>query len=237
MSYFNVYKRRINRYGNTFHERLENGRQHNFQLFKSQSPHYVQFEYKDKIVDGVLEPRRQNETKTMVDLLCDFDQNFDIGDIVTIKDSIYMFLFHDERHNSGYNRYCLVKMSHYIDWKFTDGNVYTSHAYMYFQQDNMLKNEPRSRSRSSTLYLENLKLNFLLLPFTDKIEVDTYMIISTMDKKQQFRVTGYDIVSTPGVMYVSMDPTYARDLTPAPEMEAGDDEREWFWLNGGEGVI
>ena len=43
-------------------------------------------------------------------------------------------------------------------------------------------------------------------------------------------VTGFDTISTPGIAYVSMDPTLNRDLTPAPQKQPEDDPNDFFWL-------
>jgi hypothetical protein len=48
---------------------------------------------------------------------------------------------------------------------------------MFGQENNMLKDEIRSRSRMDTLYAENLKLNFFVLPLNSKIQKDDYFII------------------------------------------------------------
>ena len=69
---------------------------------------------------------------------------------------------------------------------------------------------------------------------TEKIKKDDYLEIGTGELKEQYRVTGYDIQSTPGVEYVTVDPTYEYDLTPAPQQQPGDSEDDFFWLNGGE---
>ena len=37
--------------------------------------------------------------------------------------------------------------------------------------------------------------------------------------KEAYRVTGYDIQSTAGVEYVTVDPVYLRDETPTPKFE------------------
>lgn len=47
MSYYeNIYKKRLGRYGDTAGERLEKGRQRNFERFLMSSPHYVTFFHK-----------------------------------------------------------------------------------------------------------------------------------------------------------------------------------------------
>jgi len=65
---------------------------------------------------------------------------------------------------SGYNRYIMLRMTHYLTWSARDGSAQTSWAYMYGQEDNMLKNEIRSRSRMDTIYAENLKTSFFIMP-------------------------------------------------------------------------
>ena len=42
---------------------------------------------------------------------------------------------------SGYNRYIMLKMTHYITWKARDNKIYSSWAYLYGQENNMLKDE------------------------------------------------------------------------------------------------
>jgi hypothetical protein len=64
---------------------------------------------------------------------------------------------------------------------------------MYGQEDNMLKDELKSRSRSSTLYTENLKSSFFILPTTEYIRKDDYLEIGEGKLKEAYRVTGYDI--------------------------------------------
>ena len=96
----------------------------------------------------------------------------------------------------------------------------------------MLKNELKSRSRSATLYLENLKLDFMVMPSTPSIKVGSYLTLEVTDIKRSYRVTGFDFLSTPGVLYVSMDPTLERDLTPVREKTPEDNPSDFFWLGG-----
>jgi hypothetical protein len=65
---------------------------------------------------------------------------------------------------SGYNRYIVLKMTHMLKWIARDGSTKSAWAYMYGQEDNMLKDEIRSRSRMDTLYAENLKSSFFVMP-------------------------------------------------------------------------
>ena len=230
MSYFDIYKKRMNRYGNNATDRLEKGRQQNFEKFLHQSPHYTKFQYKDKEVECVFEPSSQDETKTVMHVLCRVGEKFNPGDIVTICGKRYMFWYWDERQDSGYNRWNVIKLSQHIEWLNEDGSTWSNEAYIFSQQTNMLKNELKSRSRSATLYLENLKLDFMIMPSDKNLEIGSYLVIKINDMSRAERVTGIDFLSTPGVMYVSMDPTIERDLTSPPEKKPEDDDNDYFWL-------
>jgi len=145
----------------------------------------------------------------------------------------WMIWYLEEIKRSGYNRYIMLKMTHFITWTARDGENYSSWVYMYGQENNMLKDEIRSRSRMDTLYSENLKLSFFVMPTTPKIKKDDYLIIGEGELQEQYRVTGYDIQSSKGVEYVSVDPIYEYDSSPKPEQTEEDEEEEFFWLNGG----
>lgn len=236
MSYFDIYKKRMNRYGDNATDRLEKGRQQNFEKFLYQSPHYTKFQYKDKEVECVFEPSSQDETKTVMHVLCRVGEKFNPGDIVTICGKRYMFWYWDERQDSGYNRWNVIKLSQRIEWLNEDGSTWSNEAYIFSQQTNMLKNELKSRSRSATLYLENLKLDFMIMPSDKNLEIGSYLVIKIDDMSRAERVTGIDFLSTPGVMYVSMDPTIERDLTKTPEKTDEDEDNDFFWLGNLKGV-
>ena len=127
-----------------------------------------------------------------------------------------------------------MKMTHSLSWKDREGNLQNSLAYFYGQEDNMLKDELKSRSRSRVLYTENLKLSFFILPRNEFLRKDDYIEVGEGRLKEAYVVTGYDIQSTPGVEFVSVDPQYIRDLTPPPKQTEYDDPDDFYWLNNGE---
>ena len=97
----------------------------------------------------------------------------------------------------------------------------------------MLKDELQSRSRSNARYTENLKLSFFVMPLNEYIKKDIYLEVGEGAFKEGYRVTGYDIQSTPGVEYVSIDPIYLYDNTPAPTKTEEDQAEDFYWLEGG----
>ncbi len=240
MGYFeDIYKKRVNRYGLDYQSRIQREREELFDLYLLKTIYRVDFLFEDEEVAGSLEKYKQDETQTLQYLLTKTSVNMPNGTILMIpdKDKIkkpWLVYYLEDIKASGYNRYIVLKMTHYLTWTARDGSQQESWAYMYGQEDNMLKDEIRSRSRMDTIYAENLKMSFFVMPTTPKIKKDDYLEIGTGELKEQYRVTGYDIQSTPGVEYVTVDPTYEYDLTPAPQQQPGDSEDEFFWLNGGE---
>ena len=240
MGYFeDIYKKRVNRYGLDYQSHIQREREELFDLYLLKTIYRVDFLFEDEEVAGSLEKYKQDETQTLQYLLTKTSVNMPNGTILMIpdKDKIkkpWLVYYLEDIKASGYNRYIVLKMTHYLTWTARDGSQQESWAYMYGQEDNMLKDEIRSRSRMDTIYAENLKMSFFVMPTTPKIKKDDYLEIGTGELKEQYRVTGYDIQSTPGVEYVTVDPTYEYDLTPAPQRQPGDSEDEFFWLNGGE---
>jgi len=56
----------------------------------------------------------------------------------------------------------------------------------------MLKDEIRSRSRMDTIYSENLKLSFMVIPTNENLRKDDYFEIGEGNLLEAYRVTGYD---------------------------------------------
>lgn len=238
MKYFNIYKKRANRFGNDYQSRIQGAREETFEHLLLKSLYRVDFEFEENSIPGILERYKQDETETLQYLLTRIDIKIPSGTVLMIPDQDnnlkpWMIYYLENIKTSGYNRYIVLKMTHYLTWTARDGSKQQSWAYMYGQENNMLKDEIRSRSRMDTIYAENLKLNFFIMPVTAKIQKDDYFIVGEGDLQEYYRVTGYDRQSTPGVEYVSIDPTYEYDLTPPPEQSETDLEEDFYWFNGG----
>lgn len=239
MDYYDVYRLRLNRYGLDYQSRIQTEREKLFKLYLLKTVYRVEFMYDNQVVVGSLEKYRQDDTKTLQYLLTEVDVNIPNGTVLFIpdKDNIekpWMIYYLESIKASGYNRYIVVKMTHFLTWRARDGSIQTSWAYMYGQEDNMLKDEIRSRSRMDTIYAENLKSSFFLMPLNQYVRKDDYFIVGEKPYQEYYRVTGYDIQSSEGVEYVTIDPVYEFDLTAAPAQTAQDDPTDFFWLNGGQ---
>ena len=238
MSYYDIYKLRLNRFGNDYQSRIQGEREKNFDLYLLKSVYRVDFLYNNQHHVGSLERNKQDNSETRQELLTKRDLNIPNGTILWLvnKDNIeipWMVYYLEEIKASGYNKYIVLKMTHSLSWTARDGSTQKSLAYMYGQEDNMLKNEIRSRSRMDTIYEENLKLSFFVMPTTPYLKIDDYFIIGEKPLQEYYRVTGYDIQSTPGVEFVSVDPIYEFDLSAPPQQTSADNEEDFFWFNGG----
>ena len=236
--YEDVYLKRLNHYGVDWQSRIQGQREENFRRQLMKSVYYVEFEYDGIMREGELTPMRQNETKTMHYLLTDVHLDMPNGTVLFIpdKDNIlcpWLIYYLEDIKASGYNRYIVLKMTHYLTWKNRRGETCSTWAYFYGQEDNMLKDELKSRSRSKVLYTENLKLSFFIMPLNENIRKDDYLEVTQGKLTEAYVVTGYDIQSTPGVEFVSVDPQYIRDLTPPPEQTIEDNADDFYWLNHG----
>ena len=240
MSYYDeVYLKRLNRYGYDYQSRVQAQREREFEGKLLKSVYRVEFDFEDETHPATLERYKQDETELMQYLLTRVSLNIPNGTILMIpdKDKVpqpWLVYWLESIKASGYNKYIVLKMTHFITWRDRDGNARESWCYMYGQQDNMLKDELRSRSRMDTLYTENLKMSFFIMPTSEFIRKDDYLEIGGGALKEAYRVTGYDIQSTPGVEYVTVDPVYLRDNSPVPEQTQEDDPDDFYWLNGGE---
>lgn len=238
--YEDVYLKRLNRYGYDYQSRVQAQREREFEGKLLRSVYRVDFEYEDEVHPATLERYKQDETELMQYLLTRVSLNIPNGTVLMIPDKDlelqpWLVYWLESIKASGYNKYIVLKMTHHITWRDRDGKEQTSWCYMYGQQDNMLKDELRSRSRMDALYTENLKTSFFIMPTNEFLRRDDYLEIGEGALKEAYRVTGYDIQSTPGVEYVTVDPVYLRDNSPVPEQTEEDDPDDYYWLNGGEG--
>ena len=239
MSYFeDVYLKRLNRYGYDYQSRVQAQRERVFEDLLLKSIYRVDFIYKDEVRPGLLEKYKQDETETLQYLLTRVSLNMPSGTLLMIPDKNnieqpWLVYWLESIKASGYNRYIVLKMTHFITWRDRQGIERSSWSYMYGQQDNMLKDEIRSRSRSDTIYAENLKSSFFIVPTNEFIRKDDYLEVGESVLKEAYRVTGYDINSTPGIEYVTVDPVYLRDNSSLPIQKEDDSPEDWFWLSMG----
>lgn len=238
--YEDVYLKRLNRYGYDYQTRVQTQRERQFEGKLLKSVYRVEFEFDNEIHPATLERYKQDETRILQYLFTRTSLKIPTGTILMIQDEDfveqpYMIYWLEKIKASGYNKYVVLKMTHLISWKDREGKSHSSWAYLYGEEDNMLRNELRARSRQDAVYSETMKLSYFILPTSKFIRRDDYLEVGEGNLKESYLVTGYDIHSTPGVEYVIINPTYLRDHTPAPVQNESSNPDVFYWLNGGEG--
>jgi hypothetical protein len=109
---------------------------------------------------------------------------------------------------SGYNRYIVLKMTHNITWIDSENNKQNSWCYFHGSGDSALKETIKT---SGAVYAEDSNVRFVIMPTNENLDRDSYLEMGEGKLREGYRVTGYDIHSTPGIEYVSLDPMYIKD--------------------------
>ena len=233
--YKDVYLKRLNRYGYDYQSRVQAQRERSFEDKLLKSVYRVDFEYNGEVHSATLERFQQNETELTQYLLTRVSLNLPSGTILMIPDKDlvlqpWLVYWLESIKASGYNRYIVLKMTHQITWRDRDKNEQTSWCYLHGSGDSALKETLKT---VGAIYAENDNSRFVIMPLNENIRKEDYIEVGEGKLKEAYRVTGYDIHSTPGVEYVTLNPMYIKDQTPAPEVKPGDKDEDYYWLNGG----
>ena len=238
MSYYeDVYLKRLNRYGTDYQSRVQAQREREFEGKLLKSVYRVDFEYDNETHPATLEKYKQDETQLLQYLLTRVSLNLPNGTILMVPDKDFelqpwMIFWLESIKASGYNRYVVLKMTHYITWRDRNGTTQKTWCYFHGDGDSELKETLKG---AGAVYVEDNNHRFAIMPVSEYLRKDDYMEIGEGALKEGYRVAGYDLHSTPGVEYVSMDPMYIKDKTPAPVQSSGDNSEDYYWLNGGKG--
>lgn len=232
--YYDIYKLRLNRFGDNYQNRLQGMREKNFSNYLLKSIYRSDFIYLDNKYSGSLEPYKQDKTQTLNYLLTETSLNMPNGIILQITDydnqiNNWMIFYKEQINSSGYNKYIVLKMTHNIEW-YNNENInekYNSMGYFCGKMTTQIIDLIESNA-NSIIYLEDSNYSFIIMPINYNIYKDSYILLINSDKKQQqFLVMGYDIQSTKGIMYITVKPIYEYNLSPNDD---ADDNN--FWITG-----
>lgn len=239
MYYNDIYRKRLNKFGSTYQTRIQGEREHQFEYYLKKTIYRVTFLLEEKEQVGSLEPYKQDSTETLHYLLTRRKLIIPNGTILEItneetkEEERWMVYWLENMRTSGYNRYVVLKMTHKIMWKNKEGTTVKSWAYFHGKSTAAITDTIKS-SNANVIYLEDSNSNFLILPLNENLQKQSYFEITIKNIKQGYRVTGYDVISTPGVEYVTVDPIYIMDKSPLPEINAEDKKEDIYWLEEGE---
>lgn len=233
--YDNVYLKRLNRYGYDYQSRVQSQRERDFENKLLKSVYRVDFDYDNETHAATLERYKQDETQILQYLLTRVSLNLPNGTILMIPDKDgqeqpWMVYWLESIKASGYNRYVVLKMTHFITWRDKENNFRESWCYLHGSGDSALRD---SLKANGAVYNENNNNKFIIMPTSQYLKKEVYFEVGEGALRESYRVVGYDIQTTPGVEYVTIDPVYQYDNTPKPEQTEEDDSDKFYWLNGG----
>lgn len=232
MSYLDIYQRRLNRFGDDYFSRMQGRREKNFELYLTKSTCRIDFEFDGELHPGSFERYQQTASKTLHYLLTRVGLNLPSGTIidVTSVDGIsdkWMVFWKDNIQATGYDRYVMLRMSHYMTWRSArNGQTYGSWGYLWGPQDAIIREEVLKAGRRA-FYSEDNESRFVIMPINKDIKQEDYLTIGEGDFINHYRVTGYEYESVDQIMYVTLDPIYERDFTPV-DVDPSDTQDYWF---------
>lgn len=236
MEYLEVYKRRLNRYGLDYQSRIQNQRERDFENYLLKSIYRVDFWYDNIYNPATLERYKQDYTETSCYLLTRRELMIPSGTMLEIesrdgKKQIYMIWWLEHIEASGYNRYVVLKMTHQISWKDKDNVDHSVWAYFSGPGQSTISDVIKSSS-GEAIYRENNNLHMFITSYNKTLAKDVYFENKQGETNQGYTISEIDFTSTPGVAYVSVDPSYIRDdsMKNNPSLK---EEVEAYWLNGG----
>ena len=229
--YEDVYQKRLNRYGLDYQSRVQGARERDFENYLLKTVYRVDFAHCGKLHPGSLEHYKQDYSETQSYLLTRRDLAMSNGTLLDIisqdgTTATWMVWWKENVEASGYNRYVLLKMTHLLEWG-------KNKQWAFFSGPGKTAITDSVRSSSGApVYLENNNLHIFITPLTENLTKEEYFEITQDKITQGFVVKEFDIHSTPGVVYVTVDPVPLRESPTALEITPEDKQEDVYWLGG-----
>ena len=233
--YEKVYQRRINRYGLDYQSRIQSQRERDFDNYLYKTIYRVDFEFDGEHIPASLERYKQDYSETQGYLLTKTDVKIPNGTVLMIQsknDTVtpWMVWWLEQIEASGYNKYVVLKMTHYLKWISGDKTI---EQWAYFSGPGTAAISDVIRTATGKpVYSENNNLHTFITTHNESICRDLYFEVNQGNTTQAYVVTEFDINSTPGVNYVTVDPVQVREPQKPIQVDNNNKE-EYFWLQGG----
>lgn len=234
--YKETYRRRLNRYGLDYQSRIQNQRERDFDNYLYKTIYRVDFEFDGNWVPGSLERYKQDFSETSGYLLTKNDVIIPNGTVLMIqsKDNTvtpWMIWWLEHIESSGYNKYVVLKMTHYLKWEVA-GKIIEQWAYFSGTGAAAISDAVRTAT-GKPIYSENNNLHTFITTQNETICRDLYFEVTQGNITQAYVVTEFDIHSTPGVNYVTVDHVPVRPKEQIVNESSNDSKEDFFWLQGG----
>ena len=233
MSYFDIYRKRVNRYGNNLQERIQGKKEHDFEVFMSKSPNQVTAWDDDlteaKAYKAVLQTKEYDQDEVVDYLLVPLDREIPMGTIIYTKDARHKTVTYEDKTYSarrwinyaidpytstGYNRYTVVELESELSWVL-DGIKYTSFAHATGggsgARDKNINLKFKTQFSEAGVYLPNKRYS-IVMPTHPALKKNMKITLG----RETWRVTGFDNISVKGVSYVTLEETLTDEREDIP---------------------
>ena len=237
MKYIDVYKKRLNRYGLNYQSRVQEQRNRNFENYLLKSIYRVDFWYDDIFVPASLEQYKQNATETQCYLITPRETNIPNGTVIMIESQDgtkkpWMVWWKEDMEASGYNTYVVLKMTHFLSWRDNKGNLLEQWVYFSGPGSSLISDTNKS-SNGEAIFKQNENLHTIITTYHKDLVKDVYFEIAYKDAINGYVVTGVDVNSTPGVSYITIDPTSIREENVKNSGAQHSISAKDYWFGGG----
>ena len=220
MGYFeDVYLKRVNRYGNSLQGRVHGRMEHDFEHMMAKSVNKVKIfggpaPTDRELGQGVLQSKDTSEKETIDYLLTPKKDVYANGTILYLDGGEgarqpWMILFMEKYQTMGYNKYKVILLENTISWVDKD-KILRSSLVHYTGNGGARDKAIAANFKISFENIVNIpnRTLFLILPQNTFLTRGTQINISDIT----WEVSGYDNISVPGVMYVTLEEHYIKDL-------------------------
>lgn len=235
MSYFDVYLKRVNRYGNNLQERIQGKKEHDFEVFMSKSPNKVtawnnEIGLKEDGYSAVLQTKEYDQDEVVDYLLVPLEQEIAMGTIIYTFNKRHDNIEYEDKKNpgyrrwinyaidpytsTGYNRYTVVELESEISW-VADGIKYTSFAHATGggsgARDKNINLKFKVQFSEAGVYLPNKRYS-IVMPTNKHLKKNMKVTLGG----ETWRVAGFDNISVKGVSYVTLEETLTDEREDIP---------------------
>ena len=224
MDYFNdVYLKKINRFGDNTQSRVHGQMENDFEnKLKKSVNKVVLYDYCNntkEIGEAILESNKVEEKRTLSYLCTRIKDNFENGFMFytkkpfTQEKQAWIVLFKEQYETIGYNRYKVVLLENKIDWIGEDGLIHSTMAHYIGSLESAIKEQ--FKIELEVAVASPSKTLAMICSYNENLKRDTRINI----QDETWRVRGYDKISIPGVMYVTLEEDYVQKTQYADEDE------------------
>lgn len=233
MSYFDIYKKRLNSKGTTSQERIQSTKEKSFSQFLNKSIYKKFCNFGEETFIVSLQPNKEYESKCICTLLTEKSLTFPVGALLEIFEkekgpiSRWIIIHLDKYTKDGYNRYKVIEANRQISW-FSNKIEYSSYVYLSGQMDKVVDDLFKTTG-GVDMYREPEKTLKIIIPTNLNFKKDTYLEIDD----EAWKVEEFDKISVPGISYALLKETLVRGEDPfetPTKPDAPSDNS--FWTGG-----